>query len=58
MESRDNRLEELLRDLVTELSNYNQPDQLDGYLNGLGNEYNERLESLGLTALELVPTED
>lgn len=49
---------QLLLKLLKELNDYNQPDQLDGYLNGLAMENNYLLEQLGLPLLEVVNQEE
>lgn len=49
---------ELLEELVAELSQQNQPDQLGGYHNSLGDSYNERLRALALPQLEQVEVDE
>lgn len=45
---------EVLEQLVKALTVYNQPDMLEGYLNPLAEEFNQRLESLELPTIEVV----
>ena len=49
---------EVLELLVARLSMYNQGDMLEGYLNPLAEEFNERLEALGLPTIDEVDDED
>lgn len=49
---------EVLQELVARLNDYNQPDQLGGYLNALGYEFNEALASVGCFGVDEVETED
>lgn len=49
---------ELLEQLVMALSSYNASDMLDGYLDGLGEEFNQRLESLDLPTIKCIEDAD
>lgn len=44
----------LLRELLVKLNEYNAHDMLDGYLNGLGAEFNGRLHEMHLLQIEQV----
>lgn len=43
-----------LHALLEELSAYNQPDMLDGYLNPVAEQFNERLTQMGLPTIDVV----
>lgn len=58
MRDQELELREVLQGLLHELNSYNQPDQLDGYLNGLAQGYNARLAELQLPLLSVVSQED
>jgi len=58
METREQQLRELLEELLERLSMYNQGDMLEGYLNPLADEFNERLEALELPTIEEVEERD
>lgn len=49
---------EVLEQLVLALTTYNQQDMLGGYLNQLAEEFNQRLEALGLPTLDYVEADD
>ena len=46
--------EALLEELVEMLNIYNKEDMLDGYLNSLGQMFNERLSRLGISKIKEV----
>lgn len=41
-------MEGVMRDLIASINQYNSKDMLDGYMDGLAEEFNDRLDSLGL----------
>lgn len=49
---------QLLEELVKHLTNYNSPQMLEGYLNGLGDEFNGDLSALGLPTIEQVEQDE
>jgi len=48
----------VLQELVARLNDFNQAEQLNGYLNELGYEFNEALASVGCFGVDKVDNED
>lgn len=46
-------MKQLLIDIIGQVSKYNNPNMLDGYLDDIGNEYNSRLTDLGLPTIHV-----
>lgn len=45
-------MQEVLKDMVQEISTYNQGDMLNGYMNSLAEQFNASLNSLGLPEIK------
>lgn len=54
MSDRLKELERLVRSLVDELNAYNAPDQLDGYLDTIGEDFNADLEALEMPTVTVL----